>query len=285
MSEPETNPANEPLPSAPEPLRPLEGRYVLHVFYRWSEEAWQLLDEEEQEERRAAFARLVKEIRGAPDTQLLIFSVVSPKADWGFMLTTEDLHWLDQCGKRLGRVWGAGVCQPVYDYLSMTEKSEYTTTAEEFAETMRRDEGLDPDSPDGRERLAAFAERMAKYEKDRLYPNLADWPVVCFYPMSKRREPGQNWYALPLAERRELMKGHARVGRTYAGRIRQLITGSTGLDSMEWGVTLFAHNLSEIKNIVYEMRFDEVSAQFAEFGDFYIGLQMEPALLAERLGA
>jgi len=102
--------------------------------------------------------------------------------------------------------------------------------------------------------------------------------------MSKRRAVGQNWYALSFAERKELMKGHARVGRTYSGRILQLITGSTGLDAMEWGVTLFAKDVSEIKAIVYEMRFDPVSAEYADFGDFTIGLQLDAESLLACLG-
>jgi len=125
---------------------------------------------------------------------------------------------------------------------------------------------------------------MTKYLKDRLEPNLPDWPVVCFYPMSKRRVPGQNWYALDFDARKKLMAGHARVGRTYAGRVLQLITGSTGLDDGEWGVTLFSRTTSEIKSIIYEMRFDEVSAQYAEFGEFFIGIQMPLDSLYARLG-
>ena len=115
---------------------------------------------------------------------------------------------------------------------------------------------------------------MAHYLKHRLYPVLPDWPVVCFYPMSKRRTGADNWYSLPYESRRELMGGHARTGRAYSGRILQLITGSTGLDEYEWGVTLLAKDTIDIKSNVYEMRFDEVSAKYAEFGDFYIGMQL-----------
>jgi chlorite dismutase len=103
---------------------------------------------------------------------------------------------------------------------------------------------------------------------------MPDWPVFCFYGMSKRRNDGNNWFALPFAERRKLMGGHAITGRKYHGKVRQLITGSTGLDEYEWGVTLFAHDTYQIKAIVYEMRFDEVSARYAEFGDFLIGIQL-----------
>jgi hydrogen peroxide-dependent heme synthase len=171
----------------------------------------------------------------------------------------------------------------VLQYFSLTESSEYTTSEEEYLQSLEKEEGLQPGSAEWEEKRAAFNARMKKYLHDRLYPNLPDWPVVCFYPMSKRRVPGQNWYSLPFAERKELMKGHARVGRTYSGRILQLITGSTGLDAMEWGVTLFARDVSEIKAIVYEMRFDPVSAEYADFGDFTIGLQMDAESLIETL--
>ena len=96
--------------------------------------------------------------------------------------------------------------------------------------------------------------------------------MICFYPMSKRRGGDDNWYALDFEERKALMAGHARVGRTYAGRVLQLITGSTGLDDWEWGVTLLADDPAALKEIVYEMRFDEVSARYAEFGPFFTGL-------------
>ncbi|MEM9236632.1 MAG: chlorite dismutase family protein, partial [Verrucomicrobiota bacterium] len=163
----------------------------------------------------------------------------------------------------------------VYSYLSQTESSEYTTTSEQYAEdTLKGEKGLSEDSPEFAEAMKEFEERMAKYLHHRLYPVLPDWPVICFYPMSKRRSGNDNWYSLDYAERKKLMGGHARVGRTYAGRILQLITGSTGLDEYEWGVTLLANDTIDIKAIVYEMRFDEVTARFGEFGDFYIGMQL-----------
>jgi chlorite dismutase len=115
---------------------------------------------------------------------------------------------------------------------------------------------------------------MEKYLKDRLYPVLPPWPVMCFYPMSKRRGEAHNWYALSFEERKKLMLGHARIGRQWHGKILQLITGSTGLDDWEWGVTLLAHDPLNIKGIVYEMRFDEVSAKYADFGEFFVGLQV-----------
>jgi chlorite dismutase len=101
--------------------------------------------------------------------------------------------------------------------------------------------------------------------------------------MSKRRNGPDNWYSLDFESRRKLMAGHAKVGRTYSGRILQLITGSTGLDEFEWGVTLLAKDTIDIKSIVYEMRFDEVTARYGEFGDFYICMQLPLDVLFRRI--
>lgn len=269
----------QPIPE----ILPLEGRHAVHLFFRIDYNQWELLDNDAKIAAKIALANVVQEIRGTPHTQLLTFSVVTPKADLGFMLLTQDLQVADTFSKRLTLSLGPGILVPVFSWLSMTERSEYTTTDEEYARTLATEEQLPPDSPQHQEKMKAFRERMSKYLKDRLEPNLCDWPVVCFYSMSKRRTPEQNWYALDFAQRKKLMAGHARVGRAYAGRVRQLITGSTGLDDEEWWVTLFAHTTSEIKAIVYEMRFDEVSAHYADFGEFFIGIQMPLNELYKRL--
>lgn len=266
-----------------EPILPLEGRHVLHIFFRIDYSHWEMLSPQERLSAKTQLASLVQDVRAEPDTQLLTLSMVGPKADLGFMLVCPDLHAVDRIGKHLALSLGGGVLTPEFSWLSMTELSEYTMTEQEFAASLVAEEKLTEGTPEFEARMVSFRERMAKYNKDRLEPNLADWPVFCFYPMSKRRAAGQNWYALDFQARRKLMEGHARVGRTYAGRVRQLITGSTGLDDGEWGVTLFAHTTSEIKSIVYEMRFDEVSSQYAEFGEFFIGIQMPLDALFARL--
>lgn len=262
------------MPTPCEPILPTEGRHVIHLFLSVDHGQWDLLDDRAKIVAKTSLSALVQEIRSEPDTQLLTLSMVTPKADLGFMLVTPDLHVADAFTKKLALSLGPEVLAPEFAYLSMTERSEYTTNEDEYAANLAKEEGLTEGSPQLAEKLEAFRARMRKYVKDRLEPNLADWPVVCFYPMSKRRAEGQNWYALDFDRRKQLMAGHARVGRQYAGRVRQLITGSTGLDDMEWGVTLFAHSTSDIKDIVYEMRFDEVSAVYADFGAFFIGLQM-----------
>lgn len=266
------------------PLVPREGWHVMHLFYHIDHGQWAIYSDEEKRQAKTRLTELVQEIRATPDTHLLIFSIATPKADLGFMLLTPDLQVANMFEKQLSLSLGPEILSPTYSYLSQTESSEYTTTREQYAaDTLVHEKGLTEGSDEYINGLQEFDERMAHYLKHRLYPVLPDWPVICFYPMSKRRNGGDNWYALDYEARRKLMAGHAKVGRTYSGRILQLITGSTGLDEFEWGVTLLAKDTIDIKSIVYEMRFDEVTARYGEFGDFYIGMQLPLDVLFRRI--
>ena len=224
-------------------LVPEEGWHCLHLYYRIEYGQWQLLSREEQTAAKTNLASLVQDVRAMNSTQLLTLSIVTPKADLGFMLITPDLQNANKIDKQLSLSLGADVLTPVYSYLSLTEESEYVTTDEEYAETLAKEQNLKPDSEKFAEAMNAFRERIKHYRQDRVYPTLPDWPVVCFYNMNKRRGEQRNWYALPYAERRQLMKGHAAVGRQYAGKIKQLITGSTGLDDAEWGNSFRARHI------------------------------------------
>lgn len=266
--------------SGPRPIIPTEGLHVLHLFYHIDHSQWSLLSDEDQREAKTGFTQLVQEIRSTPKTQLLTFAMVGPKADLGLMLLTEDLQVANAIEKQLALALGPDMLQATYSYLSMTERSEYTTTTEQHRATLEA-QGVAGEALDNA--LAEFDTRMAHYAQHRLYPVLPDWPVMCFYNMSKKREGTDNWYSLDYESRRKLMAGHAETGKSYKGRILQLITGSTGLDDAEWGVTLLAHNSSDVKSIVYEMRFDEVSARYGVFGEFYIGLQLPLDELFDRL--
>ena len=256
----------------------------MHLFYHVDHVQWALYGDDEKRQAKTRLTELVQEIRATPDTHLLLFSIATPKADLGFMLLTPDLQMANVFEKQLSLSLGPEILSPTYSYLSQTEGSEYTTTREQYsAETLIAEKGLTEGTPEFEAALKEFDERMAHYLKHRLYPVLPDWPVICFYPMSKRRNGGDNWYALDFEARKKLMAGHARVGRTYSGRILQLITGSTGLDEHEWGVTLLAKDTIDVKSIVYEMRFDEVTARYGEFGDFYIGMQLPLDVLFRRI--
>ena len=178
----------------------------------------------------------------AAEMQVISFAVLGHKADVGLMVLGPDVWRLRDFQSA---VQSAGL-DVVDSYVSLTEVSEY---AAGIPDAMR---------------------------EARLHPRLPPegMPAICFYPMSKRRGDveGSNWYSLAYDDRKELMYGHGAVGRTFAGRVLQVITGSAGLDDWEWGVTLFAAHPDDLKECVYEMRFDRASALFAEFGPFYTGM-------------
>jgi peroxiredoxin len=207
--------------------------------------------------------------------QVIAFSVLGGRADVGLMVLGPDLDAVDRLAKRVL----AGPFEPVHSFVSLTEGSEYTPTEDD-----ERARLVAAGSDDVEAALAEWRERSAAYLDARLHPRLPARRMIAFYPMSKRRAEGANWYSLPFEERKRLMGGHAVVGRRYAGRILQLITGASGLDDWEWGVTLLADDPVAIKEIVYEMRFDEVSARYGDFGPFFVGLVMEPAAAFERAG-
>ena len=182
---------------------------------------WQLLSREEQNAAKTNLASLVQEVRATDSTQLLTLGIVTPKADIGFMLITPDLHNANGIEKRLSLSLGAEMLTPVYSYLSLTEESEYITTEEEYAHTL--DSSIRKDAAKLEEALRSFRERIKHYRQERVYPALPDWPVVCFYNMSKRRGEQRDCNALPNDEhRRKLMKGHASVGRELASKVKQL---------------------------------------------------------------
>jgi chlorite dismutase len=168
-----------------------------------------------------------------------------------------------------------------YEYLSVTEAGLYHATAEAASKG-------DPGSDEFRQHIAevSAAEAASAHVRSRLYPQVPEgMKYVSFYPMSKRRASGQNWYALDVRERSLLMRDHGMTGRRYAGRIFQVITGSVGLDDWEWGVTLFARDALDFKRIVTEMRFDEASALYGEFGRFFTGIRFAPREWGAMLGA
>lgn len=182
------------------------------------------------------------------------------------------LDAIGQAQRRLGSESFVDGSTLVYSFLSIAEAGLYHISARLAKEAEERGGALGDDAY--REALAqrSAAELAGAHVQRRLYPQrMPDMPYVCFYPMSKRREPGQNWYELSLEERSRLMTAHGMVGRRYAGRVVQVITGAIGLDAWEWGVTLFARDPLDFKKLVTEMRFDETSARYAEFGEFFVG--------------
>ncbi|CAN5359394.1 heme-dependent peroxidase [soil metagenome] len=261
------------------PTVPSVGWGVLHLFFHFRRAML-----EDPVHAAGDFVQRVKELDGREGYQVIPFSVLGQKADLGLMLLGPDLDILDAFATELPNTAFGAALAPAASYVSLTETSEYTSTGEDERSRLITEEGAEKDSAELEEQVGAFEQRMAAYREHKLHPTLPRTRVIGFYPMSKRRQDGANWYALDLAERKRLMAGHARLGRSYRGRVTQLITGSTGLDDWEWGVTLFTDDPATLKEIVYEMRFDAVSAIYAEFGPFVTGLVMEPEQLMRRLG-
>jgi hydrogen peroxide-dependent heme synthase len=258
----------------------LEGWYALHQMFSVD---WPAL-----RGRHAGDAERVRE-----DARTLLASIESPQEDgWSgafqlvgggadlmFVHFRETLDELARVELRLRRSLFGSLLRLTYDYTSVTEAGLYHATALAAREA-------DHGSAEYYRLLEeeAAAERASPHLQTRLYPRLPDgMRYASFYPMTKRRVHPDNWYALPVDERNRLMREHGLTGRRYAGRVFQVITGSTGLDDWEWGVTLFARDPLEFKRIVTEMRYDEASTRYGEFGEFFTGIRLDPDGLAELL--
>ena len=244
----------------------------MHLYYR--------VDRARAEHDPAVAKHVVDAVASleADGHQALCVAMLGHKADLGVIALGPDLARLQRFQQELL----AAPVEPVWSYVSLTELSEYGATEDDERARLEREEGLTGDAAE--EKLAAWRERIEHYRENRIHPRLPMKRTVCFYPMSKRRAGADNWYELSFEARKELMAGHARVGRNYAGRVLQLITGSTGIDDWEWGVTLLADDPVALKDIVYEMRFDPVSARYAEFGPFFTGLVLPVDEACERVG-
>jgi chlorite dismutase len=260
-----------------------KGIHVLHLFYRVDRLRWTQPAAGHSAQALAKLEALCAANAAPSHPRLCSYANIGGKADLVFILTAAELGGLGQLHRDLEDCFPPATLHRIFSYLSVTELPEYVTTEEDMKQTLIQQERLEPDSEAFVKRLAEVRGRQAEYEHYRLYPEMPDWEVMAFYPMSKRRNGADNWYQLDFATRKKLMSGHARVGRRFAGRITQLITGSTGIDDWEWGVTLMAHQVDALKEIVYEMRFDEVSARYGEFGPFYVNLRLPPAALWQHL--
>jgi peroxiredoxin len=254
-----------------EPVTPSVGWGVTHLYFRVRQHQSHDLGQNGKE-----LVAALERFESVPDHQVLCSSVLGLKADIGVMALGPDLTRHAALARTLGAL---AALEPVYSFFSMTETSEYMESLDDVRARLEA-QGV----TDVEERLAKAAERIAKLREDRLHPRLPRTALLAFYPMSKARDPGANWYKLPFEERRELMGGHGKIGRRYTGRVLQLVSGATGLDDYEWGVTLLADDLADVKEIVYEMRFDEVTASYGRFGPFWIGLTCSPAEVPGRAG-
>lgn len=266
------------------PPETLEGWYALHQIYR---------SPRGSQKNHAAFIEdVARSTLSAANAELS--AAVQPDAGesrrgWtcaarligssGDLMLVHFRHSLDAIARAQDCILGTalGAMDISYSFLSVTEAGLYHLTAQLARDAEKRGGSVGDEEYARALRARTEEERNSPHVTRRLYPEIpADMPYVCFYPMSKRRNEGQNWYALSLEERSRLMQAHGTTGRRYAGRVQQIITGAIGLDAWEWGVTLFARDPLDFKKLVTDMRFDEVSARYAEFGDFFVGKVISP---------
>jgi chlorite dismutase len=242
------------------PPETLEGWYVLHQIFS--------VDRNVSTPRHVDSVQLPATTNGWSAATRLIGS----RAD---IMVVHFRSTLDELGEA-EREWAqspiARALRLEYSFLSVTEAGLYHLTAKLAREALERGGQVGDEAYVAELARRSATERDSAHVQRRLYPPLPDgMPYVCFYPMNKRRDAGQNWYTLSLDERSRLMQTHGLTGRRYAGRVVQVISGAIGFDAWEWGVTLFAKDPLDFKKLVTDMRFDEVSAKYAEFGDFYVG--------------
>jgi chlorite dismutase len=261
------------------PPETTEGWYALHQILTWDRTALRALGTELRLPMRRRAVEVLDGLASPPGGGWsAVVPLIGNSAD---VMLVHFRPTLDDIGAAQRAIAGVPLfdaLRPTYSFLSVTEAGLYHASAQLAAEAGARGGAVGDAQHRAEMERRVEAERASAHVQRRLFPvQPPEMPYVCFYPMSKRRVPGQNWYALPLEERSRLMMAHGMTGRGYAGRVVQVITGALGFDAWEWGVTLFAADPLTFKKIVTDMRFDEVSAQYAEFGEFHVGKRVAPA--------
>jgi chlorite dismutase len=259
--------------SAAHPPETVEGWYLAHQLYRADRSALRALgDSALHDAARTADAALDAVASPADGGWSVAAAVTASSADLMIVHARATIEGLHAAQGALARSALFDALRLEYSFLSVTEAGLYHITAELAKETQDRGGEVGDDAYRESAATRAAAELGTAHIRRRLFPPLpSDMPYVCFYPMSKRRDPGANWYQLSLDERSRLMLTHGATGRRYAGRVQQVISGAIGLDEWEWGVTLFGKDPLDFKKLVTDMRFDEVSATYATFGRFFVG--------------
>ena len=245
-----------------EPPQTDEGWYALHDFRRIDWAAWRDAPEREREsaiEEGVAYLDAHEAVEDAEDGVSAVFAMVGHKADLMIVHLRPTLDALSTAERRFDRTALGAFTEQSTSYVSVTEVSGYVSDAYFTEDEEETDEGL------------------KRYIEGKLEPDIPEGQYACFYPMSRKRGEQDNWYDLPFERRREMMEEHGEHGREFGGRVKQIVCSSVGLDDWEWGVTLFSEEPTDLKDIVYELRYDEASARYSEFGPFYVGRRFPPS--------
>ena len=255
----------------------IEGSAVLHQMFRVRWAAWQAVAPEEKQALVNEAVSVVADME--KDGQSALFSLLGHKGDLMFVHFRETFDEVNGAELRLANLKLNGFLEPTASYVSMVELGLYDSSIKMYRSMA--EQGLVPHSEQWNHVAEETMERSRQAMKPRLYPKIPDTRYVTFYPMDRRRGEEKNWYVLPMEERQRQMDEHGTVGRRYAGRVQQIISGSIGFDDWEWGVDLFANDAAVFKKLIYEMRFDKVSAEYSNFGTFYLGIRVPAAKLGE----
>ena len=259
---------------SPVPLT-LEGSSALHQFFRFDWTTWKSLEDEERAEILHETLNLLQKLeRDQPEApvQTALFSQLGHKGDLIFLHFRKNFEELNQVELTLAQT-------PLYDfldlrhsYVSVVELGLYESSRKTWEAAAAK--GLTPHTPEFDADVKDSLERASAAMAPRLFPAIPDAKYLCFYPMDRKRDEDKNWYTIPFAERQRMMHDHGLIGRRYGDVVKQIISGSIGMDDWEWGVSLFAEDPIVFKKLIYEMRFDEVSAVYALFGQFYLALRL-----------
>jgi hydrogen peroxide-dependent heme synthase len=257
----------------------IEGSSVLHQMMRVRWPQWRKLAAGQKKSivREAAAALAPMEKAG----ESALYSVLGHKGDLLFLHFRESFDALNAAELRLQNLKLADYLEPATSYLSVVELGLYDSTVKLYRSLAER--GLEPHAAEWNKETEELIQRQRQAMGSRLFPKIPGARYICFYPMDRRRGEDKNWYVLPIEERQRQMDEHGQVGRRYAGKVQQIITGSIGFDDWEWGVDLFAEDPLVFKRLIYEMRFDEVSAVYAQFGTFYVAIRCAASELGKLL--
>ena len=251
----------------PVPLT-VEGASVLHQMMRFRWPAWRALSPEAQSEIVAEAAGVLE-----PMTNSAVYSLIGHKGDLMFVHFRKDFDELNQTELHLARLRLSDYLETTSSYLSMVELGLYESTSKVYSGLAAK--GVQPFSDEWKKEIDAVLERQRQAMAPRLWPEIPPSKYLCFYPMDRKRGESVNWYTESMPERQRMMHEHGMIGRRYAGEVRQIISGSIGFDDWEWGVDLFADDPLVYKKLIYEMRFDQVSAVYALFGTFFVGVRVQ----------
>jgi hydrogen peroxide-dependent heme synthase len=258
----------------PVPLT-LEGSSLLHQFFRFDWKAWRATPKADQQRIAASAVATLKGLertKSDAPIQTALFSELGHKGDLILIHFRESFEALNQVELDLAQTELYDYLTPTHSYVSVVELGLYESTRKTYEAAAAK--GLEQHSPEWNAEIAASLQRGASAMAPRIYPSVPDAKYICFYPMDRKRGEQVNWYTVPFAERQRMMHEHGMIGRRYGDVVKQIISGSIGMDDWEWGVDLFAEDPVVFKKLIYEMRFDEVSAVYALFGQFYLGVRL-----------